>query len=227
MVGIASKCRVDLRVARHHRYMGTEREDGFSPGYVLLSFQILTPSIRQDLGLTTPHELMSCLPCVSTRENPPYKGGCPKIGLDRRRGMNQNTPNPELTLGWPTSTPLHPLNEVMRLSPECQPRLRMELDTQVWLPIRDRDGRSCPLLVALCLILEENAEQRLWEGLENKTDSRYIQAETDWNHLLHFPHYVNSPRLSVAPGDPWPRRLSPLILIPCIKHLIWLLHIIK
>ena len=89
-----------LRVARLGLCVSTESDGGFSPGYVLLSFQILTPSSRQ-LPLTTPLELRSRLPCVQTRENPPYKGGCPKIGLDRRGGMNQNTPNPGVALRWP------------------------------------------------------------------------------------------------------------------------------
>ena len=95
-LGIVSKCRVGLRVARQHLCVSTESGGGFSPGYVLLSFQILTPSRRQDLGLTTPHELRSCILRVLTGKNTPYKGGCKrKIGLDRRGGMNQNTQTPD------------------------------------------------------------------------------------------------------------------------------------
>ena len=51
---------------------------------------------------TTPTELSLAYPYVTRLgENPPYKGGCPKIGSDRRGGMNQNTPNPRLVLRWP------------------------------------------------------------------------------------------------------------------------------
>ena len=50
---------------------------------------------------TTPTELSLAYPYVTRlEENPPYKGGCPKIGWDRRGGMNQNTPNPRLVLRW-------------------------------------------------------------------------------------------------------------------------------
>ena len=100
--GIASKYRVGLSVARLSLCVSTDNDGGFSPGYVLLSFQILTPSSRQ-IPLTTPLEIRSRLPCVQTRENPPYKGGCPKIGLDRRGGMNQYPPNPGVALGRPSS----------------------------------------------------------------------------------------------------------------------------
>ena len=140
--GIASKCHVGLRVARLSLCVSTESEGGFSPGYVLLSFQILTPSSRQ-LPLTTPLELRSRLPCVQTRENPPYKGGCPKIGLDRRGGMNQNTPNPGLALRWPHPCSL-PIEWGRRgCPPNVNLRPRVVLDAQVWLPARDGDGRCC------------------------------------------------------------------------------------
>ena len=56
---------------------------------------------------------------MQTRENPPYKGGCPKIGLDRRGGMNQNTPNPGLALRWP-----HPCSLPIEWGREAVPRMR-------------------------------------------------------------------------------------------------------
>ena len=49
-----------------------------------------------------------------------------------------------------------------------------------------------------------------------KTDFRCKQAETGLNHLPPLPHCVNLHVLNVAPVDPWPRRSSLLILIPCI-----------
>ena len=80
---------------------------------------------------------------MQTRENPPYKGGCQKIGLDRRGGMNQNTPNPGLALRWPHPCSL-PIEWGSRGGPpNVNLRPRVILDTQVWLPVRDGDGRSC------------------------------------------------------------------------------------
>ena len=57
---------------------------------------------------------------MQTRENPPYKGGCPKIGLDRRGGMNQNTPNPGVALRWPHPFSL-PIEWGIRGFPRLQP----------------------------------------------------------------------------------------------------------
>ena len=86
---------------------------------------------------------MSRLPCMQTRENPPYKGGCPKIGLDRKGGMNQNTPNPGVALRWshPCSLPIEWGSR--GCLPNVNHRLQVALDTQAWLPTRDGDGRSC------------------------------------------------------------------------------------
>ena len=131
MLGITSKCSVGLRVVRQHLCVSMESEGSFSPGYVLLSFQILTPSSRQDSGLTTPLELRSRLLRVQTRENPLYNGDCPKIGLDRRGEMNQNTSNLRLALRWP-----HPCSLLIEWgSRGCPPnanlRPRVVLDTQV------------------------------------------------------------------------------------------------
>ena len=101
MMGISSKCRVGLCVAKHHSCVGTENEGGFSPRYVLLSFQNLTYSSRQ-LQLTTLNLIKATsTPWMQTEENPHHKGGWLEIGPARRGGMNQNTPNPGLALEWP------------------------------------------------------------------------------------------------------------------------------
>ena len=137
------------------------------------------------LRRVTPHELKSCLPCVHTRENPPYKGGCPKIGLDRRRGMNQNIPNPGLALKWP-----HPCSLPIEWDSRCSPpnvnlRPRVVLDTQVWLPARDGDGRSHSRVETFRLIPEGSAEQRLWKRLENETDLGVSRLKLERSSRAH------------------------------------------
>ena len=157
--------------------MSTECDGGFSSGYVLLSFQILTPSSRQ-LPLTTPLELRSRLPCVQTRENPPYKGGCPKIGLDRRGGMNQNTPNPGVALRWPHPCSL-PIEWGSRGCPSnANLRPRMVLDIQVWLPARDGDGMCCHPSNGVMIKSRGERKTKALEGTEEyPTDSEQHQAE--------------------------------------------------
>ena len=171
MLDITSKCRVGLRVTTQHLCVSKENEGGFSPGYVLLSFQNLTPSSRQSRLTTLTWTKATPTSCMQSEENHPYNGGWLKIGSVRIGGMNQNTPNPGLTLRWPNSSLVHPLNGVKRLSPNNL-RPRVELDTLVWLSVRDGDGRSHLLTEALCLIPKESAWQRLWEKLKNQTDSR-------------------------------------------------------
>ena len=214
MQSIASKCRVGLRVARLSLCVSTENDGGFSPGYVLLSFQILTPSSRQPL-LTTPLELRSRLPCVQTRENPPYKGGCPKIGLDRRRGMNQNTPNPGLALRWPHPCSL-PIEWGSRgCPPNVNLRPRVVLDTQVWLPARDGDGKCCLLAKALWLTTDGGAWQRLWRGQRDYNRLRAYQVgETRGNRLISLLHVLG---LTCGSGDPLATEVDLWIkLIPFI-----------
>ena len=134
---------------------------------------------------------MPRLLCVQTRENPPYKGGCPKIGLDRRGGMNQNTPNPGLALRWP-----HPCSLPIEWGSRGRPpnvnlRPRVVLDTQVWLPARDGFGRSCPLAVALWLTKRRVHDKGSGGDRGITTDSEHNQdGETRGNRhrLRQFPH---------------------------------------
>ena len=179
MVGIASKCCVGLRVARHHPCVGTESVDGFSPGYVLLSFQILTPSSHQEQLTTLNWTKATPTPCMKTKENPPYKGDWLEIDPARRGGMNQNTPNPGLTPKGPILAIL-PIEWGRRSSPK-NPKPRVVLDTQVWLQVRDGDEGSHLLAVALWLTPKESAWRRLWRGQRKITDSEHNQAgETRW-----------------------------------------------
>ena len=116
----------------------------FSPGYVLLSFSILTLSSRW-VPSSTQHWTQ-----VKPSPDRPEKilfikevGG--RKATTRRRGMNQNSLNPGLTLEW-----FHPCSLLIEWSsrgclPNVNLRPRVVLDTQVWLPARDGVGRD-----ALC-----------------------------------------------------------------------------
>ena len=122
--------------------------------------------------------------------------------------MNQNTPNSGLTLRLPILD-LHPLNGVV----EAIPRMSTFDHEWYWTPRSGcRQGtemREVTTSRGTMLNPEESVGQKLWEGLENQTDSRNKQEETWVNYLLHFPHFLNSPRLSIIPEESWPRRLSP------------------
>ena len=89
-----------LRVARHYPCVGTESEGGFSPGYILLRFQNLTPSSRQLSDWLLWNEPKSRIPHVCRLGKSPYKGGWLEIGPARREELYQNTPNSRLTLRW-------------------------------------------------------------------------------------------------------------------------------
>ena len=99
---------------------------------------------------------------MQIRENPPYKGGCPKIGLDRRGGMNQNTPNPYLLSGVPIIV-LYPLNGEV----EAVPRILTFDHGWYWTPRSgcrqgNEMGGAVILAVALWLTPEKSAWQWLW-----------------------------------------------------------------
>ena len=99
-----------------------------------------------------------------TEENPTYKGGWWKIGYHQEGRDEPEYPNPRLALRWP-----HPCSLPIEWGSWGCPsnvnlRLLVVLDTQVWLPARNGDGRSHLLLKALCLILEESAWQKFKKG---------------------------------------------------------------
>ena len=99
--------------------VGKESEGGFSPGYVLLSFQTLTPSSGQP-KTDCPAWSKATSTHSQTEENPPYKRGWLNIDSARRGGMNQNTQTPDklpdgLILNF------YPLNRAWRQSLECKP----------------------------------------------------------------------------------------------------------
>ena len=174
MMGIANKCGVGLRMARHHPSVGTESEGGFSSGYVLLSFQILTPSSCQEQLTTLNWTKVTPTPCMQTGENPPYKGEWLEIGYHQEGMINQNTPNPWLALKW--HHPCEPTHWMGWESVSNNPKPLVVLDTQVWLPVRDGDRRSHLPAVMLSLIPEESAWQRFWRGQRKTRDFEHNQA---------------------------------------------------
>ena len=112
-------------------------------------------------------------------ENPPYKGGWLEIGKARRRGMNKNTPNPGLALGW-----LYPLNGVERLSPECQSSTTGDTGH----PGLDAGkGKKCEKLPPwrLWLTPEESVWQRLWKKTENSRLRVHRSEKPEGNRNSH------------------------------------------
>ena len=105
--------------------------------------------------------------------------------------MNQNTPNPGWALRWPHSCSL-PIEWGSRgCPPNVNLRPRVVLDTQVWLPARDGNGKCHLLAVALWLTPEESAGQSLWRGQRYHNRLRATSSgETRGNrHSLHrLPH---------------------------------------
>ena len=122
--------------------------------------------------------------------------------------MNQNTPNPGLALRWP-----HPCSLPIEWGgggcpPNVNLRPRVVLDTQVWLPARDRDGKCC--LLARDVMINSRGERmtKALEGTEvsQQTPSNIrrrnqrVQTTVTTNHhmrLVEFSH--------VALEDPWLR----------------------
>ena len=98
---------------------------------------------------------------------------------------------------------------------EYQFRPRVVLDIQVWLPVRDGDGRSHFLAEPLCLIPEESAGQRLWERLERLSNIRNNQ---EWCQR-RLPGRVFTKPFSTRPYDL--KRVSLGISV-----LEWLPHLI-
>ena len=113
-------------------------------------------------------------PCMQIGENPPYKGGWLKIGSFRRGEPEYS--KPQISSQVVLFTAPLPMNEVRRPSLNVNLRPRVVLDTQVWLPASKGDREATALQKALCLILEENVGQRLWEELE-----RWADTNQEWN----------------------------------------------
>ena len=184
MVGIASKCRVGLRVARHHLWVGTESEGGFSQGYVLLNFQNLTSSSRQLQNWLPWIELKTRLPMYVGWEKSSYKGGWLEIGPVKKWGMNQNIPNPGLTLRWPhSSSSTHWMG--WRSCHQISTFDMSGTGHWVWMTARDVDEKTT-LTEVICLIPEESAAQRLKEGLESEQTSGAIRSEARGNRQDEF-----------------------------------------
>ena len=120
---------------------------------------------------------------MQTRENPPYKGGCPKIGLDRRGGMNQYPPNPGVALGRPSSLGW-PLWIGLSHCPRMLTRDHGGTGHQVWLPARggDEEVSSPPNGLKLT-----SAGERRTKALRGPRQSRH-QGQSWWNQRVQTRH---------------------------------------
>ena len=127
--------------------------------------------------------------------------------------MNQNTPNPGLTLRWP-----HPCSLPIEWGRRgCPPNVNLQprvvLDTQVWLPARDGNDRNYTSAGDIMFnsrgehmtkTLEETEEEQQTPGIIRAGETRGIKPRCS-------PHYVSSPRLSVALG-----------ILPALEVGLWL-----
>ena len=140
-----------------------------------------------------------------TEENPLYKGGCPKIGLDRRGGMNQNTPNPGLALRWPHPCSL-PIEWGKRgCPPNVNLRPRVVLDAQVWLPARDGDGMCCHPSSGIMINSRGERRTNALEGTEvsQQTPSNIRSEKPEGTDTVTTNHYMRLVEFShVALEDP-------------------------
>ena len=99
-------------------------------------------------------------------------------------------------------------------------RPQVVLDIQVWLPTRDRDGKSHPFAEELCLVSEESTGKKLWERLGNVADIRINQK---WNQRRHSSRKPSQPITRTQKWNCWsclweiPVKIAiPFNLIPCI-----------
>ena len=161
---------------------------------------------------------------MQTMENPPYKGGCPKIGLDRREGINQNTPNPGLALRWP-----HPCSLLIELGSRGCPsnvnlRPRVVLDTQVWLPARDGDEKGCHPSSGIMINSRGESRTKALERTEasQQTHSTNQDGETRGNrHSLHQILHAFSGIFACSSGGSPGYGGWPLIKINSFHNNIW------
>ena len=152
--------------------MGEENEDGFSPGYVLLSFQTLTPPSDQPKvdrpvwDKTTP-----------TQDRPkkilPAKEVDWKYVIAGNGGMNQNSPNTGLAPRWPNSFVILPMNGVKRSSPN-----RIFYYKWYWTPRPDcrQETKMREVTPAECIMLRKMYDKSSWRDWK-LIDSRC----TGWN----------------------------------------------
>ena len=164
---------------------------------------------------------------MQTVENPPYKGGWLEIGITRRREMNQNIPYHGLTLRWLIllSTPTEwgkedVTNENLRHGWYWTSRSGYRQETEM--------GEATP---SRCNMLNPKGECRT-KSLGGTGEQDRLLVQTGGNSRdraglvsLHFPYYINFPRLSVAPGDTLPRRPSFLINSLHNNILLWFLKL--
>ena len=134
-----------------------------------------------------------------------------KDWLGQEGEMNQNSPNPGLAPRWPHPCTL-PIEWGSRgCPPNANLRPRVVLDTQVWLPARDRDERSChPSSGVMINSRGEHMTKALERTEEFSTDSEHLRSEkpegTDkvtTNHhmrLVEFSHVALEDPLATEVG---------------------------
>ena len=158
---------------------------------------------------------------MQIRENPPYKRGCPKIGLDRRGGMNQNTPNPRLALRWPHPCSL-PIEWGRWGCPLNNPKPRW-----YWTPGvaagKGQRWEKLPLEVTLWLTPEESAGQRLWRGqrIDNRLRVNQVGETRGYRHSHHQSPHVFSGIFACGSGGSPGYGGWPLIKINSFHNNIW------
>ena len=113
--------------------------------------------------------------------------------------MNQNTPNPGLALGWPIFV-LYPLNGVVEVVPECQPSTTGGTGLpDLAVGKRRRWEKSSS---AEGIMLNSRGEHRTKTLEETEAEQQTLgdtrTGETRGNQQRCFPHYVNSPQMSVT-----------------------------
>ena len=154
---------------------------------------------------------------MQTGKNLPYKGDWLEIGPARRRGMNQNT----LNTGWDLRWPIH-FSPPIEWGKGAFSRMSTFDHGWYWTPKSGcwqgtEMGEVTPNRGIMLYPRGECRTKALRETGES--DRLQMQTRRNWrDHAglrpIHYPHDVNSARMSVTPGDSWLRRSSPLNLIP-------------
>ena len=105
---------------------------------------------------------------------------------------------PRLALEWPHLLLAHPLNGVRRLSPECQPSITGDIGHPGLAASKGLSWEKSPHRRGIMLSPREESRTKTLRETEEQDRLRAQQEETEGKYLIHFSHYVNSPRLSVA-----------------------------
>ena len=126
--------------------------------------------------------------------------------------MNHNTPTPWLTLRWPIPSS-YPLNRMWRQSSNVNLLIMGSTGNPGLAVCKGLDVEKLSLLNEFML---SPRGERMTTALRGTGDRltpdghRVKLLDLSWLWPIHFPHDVNSLRMHVTLGYPWPRRLPPL-----------------